>query len=52
MTQAVIDAGADVVNIPDTTGYCLPHLYGKRINYLFENVSNISKATISVTLSQ
>jgi len=48
MTQAVIEAGADVVNIPDTTGYCLPHLYGKRINYLFEHVSNISKATISV----
>ncbi|GHM99549.1 2-isopropylmalate synthase [Cytophagales bacterium WSM2-2] len=48
MTQAVIEAGADVVNIPDTTGYCLPHLYGKRINYLFENVSNITKATISV----
>ncbi|MBI1766845.1 MAG: 2-isopropylmalate synthase [Bacteroidetes bacterium] len=48
MTQAVIEAGADVVNIPDTTGYCLPHLYGKRINYLFENVKNISKATISV----
>jgi len=38
MVQAVIEAGADVVNIPDTTGYCLPHLYGKRINYLFENV--------------
>jgi len=48
MTQAVIEAGADVVNIPDTTGYCLPHLYGKRIAYLFENVKNISKATISV----
>jgi len=48
MTQAVIEAGADVVNIPDTTGYCLPHLYGKRIAYLFEHVKNISKATISV----
>jgi len=48
MTQAVIEAGADVVNIPDTTGYCLPHLYGKRIAYLFENVKDISKATISV----
>ena len=47
MTQAVIAAGADVVNIPDTTGYCLPHLYGKRIQYLFENVNNIDKATIS-----
>ena len=47
LTQAVIAAGADVVNIPDTTGYCLPHLYGKRIQYLFENVSNIDKAIIS-----
>ncbi len=48
MIEAVIRAGADVVNIPDTTGYCLPHLYGKRIQYLFENVSNIHKATVSV----
>lgn len=48
MVEGVIAAGADVVNIPDTTGYCLPHLYGKRIQYLFENVSNIHKAVISV----
>lgn len=48
MVQAVIAAGADVVNIPDTTGYCLPHLYGKRIQYLVENVRDIDKATISV----
>jgi 2-isopropylmalate synthase len=48
MVEAVIEAGADVVNIPDTTGYCLPHLYGKRIAYLYENVKNIHKATISV----
>lgn len=48
LTQAVIAAGADVVNIPDTTGYCLPHLYGKRIKYLFDNVNNIDKAVISV----
>ena len=48
MIEAVIKAGADVVNIPDTTGYCLPHLYGKRIQYLFENVSNIHKAVVSV----
>jgi 2-isopropylmalate synthase len=48
MVEAVIKAGADVVNIPDTTGYCLPHLYGKRIQYLFENVSNIEKTVISV----
>ena len=48
MVEAVIAAGADVVNIPDTTGYCLPHLYGKRIQYLVENVKNIEKAVISV----
>lgn len=48
MIEAVIEAGADVVNIPDTTGYCLPHLYGKRIQYLFENVSNIHQAVVSV----
>ena len=48
LVEAVIKAGADVVNIPDTTGYCLPHLYGRRIQYLFENVKNIDKATISV----
>lgn len=48
LVEAVIAAGADVVNIPDTTGYCLPHLYGKRIQYLFENVKNIDKAIISV----
>jgi 2-isopropylmalate synthase len=48
MVEAVIAAGADVVNIPDTTGYCLPHLYGKRIQYLFEHVKNIDKAIISV----
>ncbi len=48
MVEAVIAAGADVVNIPDTTGYCLPELYGKRIKYLYDNVSNIHKAVISV----
>jgi 2-isopropylmalate synthase len=48
MTEAVIAAGADVVNIPDTTGYCLPHMYGKRIQYLFDNVKNIDKAVVSV----
>ena len=48
LVEAVIAAGADVVNIPDTTGYCLPHLYGKRIQYLMENVKNIDKAVISV----
>lgn len=48
MTEAVIAAGADVVNIPDTTGYCLPNLYGKRIEYLFKHVKNIDQAIISV----
>jgi 2-isopropylmalate synthase len=48
MTEAVIAAGCDVVNVPDTTGYCLPHMYGRRIQYLFEHVKNIDKATISV----
>lgn len=48
MIEATIAAGADVVNIPDTTGYCLPHLYGKRIQYLFDHVSNIDKAIVSV----
>jgi 2-isopropylmalate synthase len=45
--EAVIKAGATVVNIPDTTGYCLPEEYGGKIKYLRENVPNIDKATIS-----
>ncbi len=48
MVEAVIKAGADVVNIPDTTGYCLPHLYGKRIEYLFDHVSSIDKTILAV----
>ncbi|MFZ1807324.1 MAG: 2-isopropylmalate synthase [Cyclobacteriaceae bacterium] len=48
LIEGVITAGADVVNIPDTTGYCLPDLFGKRIKYLTEHVSNIDKAIISV----
>ena len=47
MIEAVIRAGATVVNIPDTTGYCLPHQYGERIAYLVNNVPNIDKAVIS-----
>lgn len=47
VTEAVIAAGATVVNIPDTTGYCLPHQYGEKIAYLKNNVSNIDKAIIS-----
>lgn len=45
--EAVIKAGATVVNIPDTTGYCLPHQYGEKISYLVNNVPNIDKAIIS-----
>ncbi|MEO7983680.1 MAG: 2-isopropylmalate synthase [Bacteroidota bacterium] len=45
--EAVIRAGATVVNIPDTTGYCLPHQYGEKIAYLVNNVPNIDKAIIS-----
>ncbi len=48
MITDVIKAGATVVNIPDTTGYCFPQDYGTKIKYLFENVINIHKATISV----
>lgn len=48
VTQAVIDAGATVVNIPDTTGYSLPEEFGRRIRFLMENVTNIDKAAISV----
>jgi 2-isopropylmalate synthase len=45
--EAVIKAGATTVNIPDTTGYCLPHQYGEKIAFLKNNVSNIDKAIIS-----
>ncbi|HJU46260.1 MAG TPA: 2-isopropylmalate synthase [Chitinophagaceae bacterium] len=45
--EAVIAAGATTVNIPDTTGYCLPHQYGEKIAYLMNNVPNIDKAVIS-----
>jgi 2-isopropylmalate synthase len=47
VVEAVIKAGATVVNIPDTTGYCLPHQYGEKIAFLVNNVSNIDKAIIS-----
>src|SRR6476659_3912969 len=47
VVEAVISAGATVVNIPDTTGYCLPHQYGEKIAFLINNVPNIDKATIS-----
>ena len=45
--EAVIKAGATVLNIPDTTGYCLPDEYGAKIRYLKENVKGIEKATLS-----
>ena len=45
--EKMIEAGATVLNIPDTTGYCLPSDYGKKIKYLVENVKNIDRATIS-----
>ena len=47
VVEAVIAAGATVVNIPDTTGYCLPEEYGAKIKYLCDHVSNIDKAIIS-----
>ncbi|WP_267403233.1 MULTISPECIES: 2-isopropylmalate synthase [unclassified Chryseobacterium] len=45
--EAVIKAGATVLNIPDTTGYCLPEEYGAKIKYLRENVTGIDKAILS-----
>ena len=45
--EKVIDAGATVINIPDTTGYCLPYEYGEKISFLVNNVKNIDKAIIS-----
>ncbi|MGB0779168.1 MAG: 2-isopropylmalate synthase [Flavobacteriaceae bacterium] len=45
--EAVVAAGATVLNIPDTTGYCLPEEYGAKIKYLKENVKGIYKATLS-----
>ena len=47
VVEAVIAAGATVVNIPDTTGYCLPDDYGAKIKYLMEHVDNVYKAIIS-----
>src|ERR1700677_3379255 len=45
--EAVIKAGATVVNIPDTTGYCLPDQYGEKIAWLMNHVPNIDRAVIS-----
>jgi len=48
MVEAVIKAGATVVNIPDTTGYNMPDEWGKKIKYLFDHVPNIDDAIISI----
>jgi len=48
MVSAVIDAGANTVNIPDTVGYTVPEEFGSLIAYLFANVKNIHNAVISV----
>jgi 2-isopropylmalate synthase len=45
--EAVVKAGATVLNIPDTTGYCLPEEYGAKIKYLYENVKGIDQAILS-----
>lgn len=47
VVEAVIKAGATVVNIPDTTGYCLPQEFGEKIAFLRDNVSNFDKAIIA-----
>lgn len=47
VVEAVIKAGATTVNIPDTTGYCLPNEYGDKMAYLINNVPNIDKAVLS-----
>jgi 2-isopropylmalate synthase len=47
VVEAVIQAGAKVINIPDTTGYCLPGQYAQMVRFLKENVPNIDKAVIA-----
>jgi 2-isopropylmalate synthase len=48
LVETVIANGATTVNIPDTTGYCLPDEFGAKIKYLYDHVSNIDKAIIAV----
>ena len=48
MLHAAVEAGATVLNIPDTTGYALPAQFGALIQSILENVANVGKATISV----
>ncbi|MDX6182988.1 2-isopropylmalate synthase [Flavobacterium sp. Fl-77] len=45
--EEVIKSGATVLNIPDTTGYCLPEEYGAKIKYLKENVKGIENVILS-----
>ena len=45
--EAVVKAGATTLNIPDTTGYCLPYQYQAKMEYLVNNVPNIDKAILS-----
>ena len=47
VVEAVIKAGATVINIPDTTGYCIPAEFGEKIKYLKENVKGIHKVDIA-----
>ena len=47
VVEAVIKAGATVINIPDTTGYCLPSEFGAKIKYLFDHVDGIDKVIIA-----
>jgi 2-isopropylmalate synthase len=47
VVEAVIKAGATTVNIPDTTGYCLPDQYGAKMAYLINNVPNIDRVRLS-----
>jgi 2-isopropylmalate synthase len=46
--EAVIQAGANVVNVPDTVGYTIPAEYGETIRYIFSHVPNIGQTTLSV----
>lgn len=48
IVEATIDAGANVINIPDTVGYCMPWEFGELIKTLRERVSNIDRAILSV----
>lgn len=51
VVQAVVNAGATVINIPDTTGYCFPHQYGAKIKYLVDNV-DLKNAILSTHCHQ